>query len=105
MRTVQLRPKCIVRRPIRTSIYTLITTTHFSIKRGVVKTLMHIVDTIVSDLRDKVEEKSQALNMNGRTSVLSDDKSDDGQDTVRDTTIRTPTGKKTPVILPYIKGV
>ena len=29
-------------------------------KRGVVKTLMHRVDTIVSDERDKVEEKSYA---------------------------------------------
>ena len=37
-------------------------------KRGVVKTLMHRVDTIVSLERDKVEEKSHvkhALNMNG----------------------------------------
>ena len=81
-------------------------------KRGVVKTLMHRVDTIVSDERDKVKEKSQvkqALNMNGcpdwlinstpsiqptlesTTSVLSDDTSDDGQETDRDKTTKTST--------------
>ena len=87
---------------------------------------MHRVDTIVSDERDKVEEKShvkQALNMNGypdwlinsipltqpslesMISVLSNDDSDDDQDTVRDRTTKKPTCKKSPVILPYIKGM
>ena len=88
-------------------------------KRGLVKTLMHKVDE-----RDKVEEKShvkQALHMNGypdwlinsipltqpslesMISVLSNDDSDDDQDTVRDRTTKKPTCKKSPVILPYIK--
>ena len=86
-------------------------------KRGVVKTLMHRVDTIVSDERDNVKEKShvkQALNMTGypdwlinstpsiqptlesTTSVLSDDTSDDGQETEIDTTTIKPTNKKPP---------
>ena len=47
----------------------LVVFTHYiTNKRGVVKTLMHRVDTIVSDERDKVEEKSHmklALTMNG----------------------------------------
>ena len=39
------------------------------------------------------------------TSVLITNTSDDGQDTVRNTTIKKPTCKKSPVVLPYIKGV
>ena len=85
-----------------------------------------IVDTIVSDERDKVEEMShvkQALNMNGypdilmnsihsiqpcletTSSILSDDTSDDGQETERDTTTKKPTCKKSPVVLHNMKGV
>ena len=77
------------------------------------------VDTTVSDERGKVEENShvkQALNMNGcpdwlinsilstqpslenMTSVLSNGTSDDGQDTVRDTTTKKPTCKKSAVL-------
>ena len=77
-------------------------------------------------IRDKVEEKShvkQALNINGypdwlinsitptqpslesTTSVLWKDTSDDGQETDRDTTMKKPTRKKSPVVLPYIKEV
>ena len=91
-----------------------------------VKTLMHGVDYIVSDERDKVEEKShikQVLNMNGyldwlinsiptiqpflesTTSVSSDNTSDHCQETEIDTTTGTPSNKKSPVVLPYIKGV
>ena len=71
-------------------------------KRGLVKTLMHRMDTVLRDERDKVKEKSlvkHALKMNGypdwlinsiplpqpslesTTSVLINDTSDDGQDT------------------------
>ena len=39
------------------------------------------------------------------TSVHSNDTSDDDQDTVRDTTTKKPTGKTSPVVLPYIQGV
>ena len=39
------------------------------------------------------------------TSVLSNDGSDDGQDTVRNITTKKPTCYKSPVVLPYIKGV
>ena len=76
-------------------------------KTGVVKTLVHRVDTIVSNERDKIEEKShvkKACHMNGypdwlinsipstqpslesMNSVLSNDtqSGDDGQDTVKD---------------------
>ena len=63
-------------------------------KRGLLKTLMHRVDTIVSDEKDKVKEKSQvkqALNMNGYLD--------------RGKTTKTPTGKEPPVVLSYIKGV
>ena len=96
-------------------------------KRGIVKTLMHRVDIILSDVRDKVEEKlhvKQALNIStwllrlaitglpmtqpsyeSTTSVLSKDTSGDGQDTVKDTTTKKPTSKKSPVVLAYIKGV
>ena len=35
------------------------------------------------------------------TSVLSDDMSDDGQETGRDTTTKKPTSKKSPVVLPF----
>ena len=95
-------------------------------KGGVIKTLMHRVDTLVSDERDKVEEKSyakKALNVKGypdwliysivstqhslesTTSVPRNDNSDYGQDTVRDTATKKSTSKKSPVVLPYIKGV
>ena len=40
-----------------------------------------------------------------RTSVLSDDTSDDGQETDRDTTTKKPTSKISPEVLPCIKGV
>ena len=87
---------------------------------------MHRVDTIVSDERDKVEEEShvkRALNMNGypdwlinsiltiqtslesMTSVLSQDTCDNGQENDIDTTTKKPTSKKSPEVLPYIKGV
>ena len=61
---VQLRPKFTIRRPIRTSIYTLVLINHF--KRGVVKTLLPYFYTIMSDERDKVEDMShvkQALTL------------------------------------------
>ena len=87
---------------------------------------MHRIDTVVSDEGDKVKEKShvkQALKMNSypdwlinsiplpqpslesTTSVLSNDTSDDGQETVIDKTTKKPTCKKSPVVLPYVKGV
>ena len=82
------------------------------------------MDIIVSDERDKVEEKShvkQALNMNDYSdwlinsiptnqtsldstkSVSSDCTCDDGQETERDTTNKKPNYKKFPaVLLPYL---
>ena len=78
-------------------------------KRRLVKTLIHRVYKIVSNERDTVEEKSQmkqALNMNSypdwlidsiqtiqpslesMTSVVSDNTSDDGQETERVTTTK-----------------
>ena len=39
------------------------------------------------------------------TFVLSDDTNDDGQEFGRDITTKKPTSKKSPVVLPYIKGV
>ena len=87
---------------------------------------MDRVDSIVSDERNKVEEKSHikhALYMNDYpdwlinsiqtiqpsleniTSVLSDDTSDDCQETERDTTTKKTTIKKSTVVLPPIKGV
>ena len=82
--------------------------------------------TVVVKTNANVEEKShvkQALNMNGypywlinsipstqtflesTTSVLTNDTSDDGQETVRDRTTKQFTCKKSPVVLFYIKGV
>ena len=43
--------------------------------------------------------------MESTTSVLSDDTSDDGQVTERNTTTKKPTSKKPPVVLPCIKVV
>ena len=43
--------------------------------------------------------------LESKTSVFSSDTSDDGQETMRDTTTKRSTSKKSPVVLPYIKGV
>ena len=91
-------------------------------KERVVKSLVHRVDTIVSDERDQEEEKShvkKALTMNGYRdwlvnsiptiqpslesmfSVSSDDTSDDVRENEIDTTTKKPTRKKSP----YVEGV
>ena len=43
--------------------------------------------------------------LEGMASILSSDTSNDGQDTVKDTTTKKPTCKKSPVVLHFIKGV
>ena len=64
MMMVQLRPKCTIRHP-----YLHCNSNHqLEHKRGVVKIILHSLDTISDDKKDKVEEKShtkQAPNMNG----------------------------------------
>ena len=69
-----VKTKVYHKRAIRISISTL------EHKRGVVKTHIHQVDSMVSDERDKVEEKpyvKQALNMNGYPYWLINSKSND----------------------------
>ena len=81
-------------------------------KRGLLKNLMHRVDTIMSDEKDKVKEKShvkQALNMNGYldwliNSTPSREPSLESA-TDRSKTTKTPTSKELPVVLSYINGV
>ena len=112
MSMVKSGPNCTIKRPIRTSTYTL--GNHpLEHKRGVVKSIMHRVGNIVSNAeRDKVEEKShvkQALTMDGYPELLissiqtiqhsvestasasSDDTSDDVRVTENETTNKKPT--------------
>ena len=64
---VRLRPKCTVRRPIMDRCLHFSSYHPLQHKRWLVKSLMHRVDTTVSDERDNTEERSrikQALTMN-----------------------------------------
>ena len=112
-----VHPQCTVRSPTRTSRPYL----HFKAQEGVVKTLKHRGDTIVSDEREEFEEKShvkEALTMNGYPKWLiniptikpslestTSVSSDDDQENEIEKTNKKPTSKKSPVVLPYIKGV
>jgi hypothetical protein len=96
-------------------------------KRGVVRTLMHRANTVVSDAKDREQEKShiqEALRMNGYPEwVIQDPKAqppstqdESVQDTVGEEAIPDETTeggapstdkvrKKYPVVIPYVKGV
>ena len=79
-------------------------------KRGVVRTLLHRAEKVVSGVEDRREEEKlikDALAVNGYPKwILKETNKDPKQkNTLHENTSHLPSKKKYPVILPYVKGV